>query len=156
MTNLLPRKSSLHWLPVSTEPVYLCLVSEVHVWYSHWSELSNRSARCTGENCAQCLRGKEPEIRYVVAGAIIRDPQKILQREIVGQLYFFEMRQRHLPIIDDWMLNGPGVPGQVIQIRKLGNGKSAPVEIESQAHFTVSVIDISGEVATLGNRRVAK
>ncbi len=115
------------------------VTSRVRWWRCHFTA-EGRGRRCAGNNCALCLAGSAPDLRFVL-GVTMTD----------GTRGLLELRSRHRAVLEILADDAREGVGAVLWLCRLGTAKNSPIEIEFKRFVAgVAEWDIASLVDSLG------
>lgn len=115
-----------------------CL-SRVRWWKCHFTA-EGRGRRCAGQNCASCLAGAAPDLRFVL-GVQLTD----------GTRGLLELRSRHRGILEILANDDREGVGAVLWLSRSGSAKNSAIECEfKRFNSDVAEWDITSLVDSLG------
>jgi hypothetical protein len=135
----LPESASLRWLSIGPAPVEVTILSPVDWWHSHWDAGAGRSRRCGKTNCLPCAEGSPVVVRFV-----------LLVQTDDGRRWLCEFRDRHRPVLEEWVGRPDDAVGLRIRIWREGSGHKAPVMVQEIGYVKAVPVGIGPIVASLG------
>jgi hypothetical protein len=139
MSRELPPSETPRWFVPSSSPVEVVVLSPVDWWFSHWDHGAGRSRRCGKTNCLPCAEGDVPICRFV-----------LLVQTDDGRRWLCEFRDRHRPVLEEWIGRPDDAVGLRLRIWRQGEGKRAPVIVQEIGYVKAVPVGIGPLVASLG------